>query len=225
MSKVRQLPGGGRAVEVEAARLPGWFERFVGNHGGAESTSVGPREVRVLAADGATARVRVPFEELAPPHGESSGLDVDGLVEHVSRRRRTGLVLVRHGAHSVGVAEGERIVSSSTDRHYVQGRNKAGGWSQKRYARRRAGQARKAVNSAAEAVVEVLLPEVESLDGVVLGGDRRALSELEEDSRLSRLLSRAEPRVLEVAEPRLTVLKEAARRANAVEVEVRDPQE
>ncbi|WP_026448926.1 acVLRF1 family peptidyl-tRNA hydrolase [Actinopolyspora mortivallis] len=223
MSRVRQLPGGGRAVEVEPERLLGWFERFAANHEGTESTTVEPRHVRVLTSDGASATVRVPFEELSPPHGTRPGLEVDGLVEHVGRSRRTGLVLARHGAHSVGVAQGEEVLFSSTDRHHLQGRSKAGGWSQKRYARRRQGQARRAVSAVADTVAEVLLPERERLEGLVLGGDRGVLSELGSDTRLAELWRWAEPRVLDVAEPRRSVLERAARRARAVEVEVREP--
>ncbi|MGJ7905234.1 acVLRF1 family peptidyl-tRNA hydrolase [Actinopolyspora sp. H202] len=222
-SRVRQLPGGGRAVEVEPNRLAGWFERFGRRHEGVARTSETTSVVRVSAVDGAEAVVRVPFGGLAEPGGEAEGLAISGLLEHVSRSRRLGLILVRHGAHSIGVVQDGEVVSSTTDRHYVQGRTKAGGWSQKRYARRRAGQSRKAVSSAADAVAELLLPVRRELDGVVLGGDRAALDELAADSRLAGMLAAAEPRVLDTPEPRLTVLREAAGRALSIEVEVREP--
>lgn len=222
-SRVRQLPGGGRAVEVEPERLAGWFERFARRHEGVARTSEQPDTVRVSAVDGAEAVVRVPFGEITGPAGESEGLVITGLLDHVSRSRRLGLVLVRHGAHSIGVVRDGEVVSSTTDRHYVQGRTKAGGWSQKRYARRRAGQSRKALASAADAVAQLLLPERAELDGVVLGGDRAALDELASDRRLAGLLAAAEPRVLDIPEPRSAVLREAARRAVSVEVEVREP--
>lgn len=221
---MRQLPGGGRAVEVEPNRLAGWFERFGRRHEGVARTSETADVVRVSAADGAEAVVRVPFGGLAAPGGEAEGLAISGLLEHVARSRRLGLILVRHGAHSVGVVQDGEVVSSTTDRHYVQGRTKAGGWSQKRYARRRAGQSRKAVSSAADAAAELLLPVRRELDGVVLGGDRAALDELAADSRLAGMLAAAEPRVLDTPEPRLTVLREAAERAVSVEVEVREPE-
>ncbi|WP_043574778.1 acVLRF1 family peptidyl-tRNA hydrolase [Actinopolyspora erythraea] len=224
-SRVRQLPGGGRAVEVEPDRLSGWFERFARRHGGVARSSEQPSTVRVTAVDGAEAVVRVPFGGLDEPSGESEGLVIPGLLEHVSRSRRLGLVLVRHGAHSIGVVQDREVVASSTDRHYVQGKTKAGGWSQKRYARRRAGQSRKAVGSAAGAVAELLLPVRRELDGIVVGGDRAALDELSSDARLAGLLGAAEPRVLDVPEPRLAVLREAAGRAISVEVEVREPGE
>lgn len=222
MSRTRQLPGGGRAVEVEPHRLAGWFERFGQRHGGVERTARSAERVEVRAGDGSLAAVEVPFGPLQPPHGEEPGLAVQELVAHVQRPRRIGLVLVRLGAHSVGIARSGQVERSSTDRHLVHGRNKAGGQSQQRFARRRAGQARRALESAADAVARVLVPESGQLDAVVLGGDRKALEELRGDSRLRELLSKAEPRVLDVPEPRRAVLDEAAGRAVSVEVRLHE---
>lgn len=223
MARVRELPGGGRAVEISGDRLTGWFDRFSANHGGALRTVFRPQRVEVVARDGARAAVNVPFEPLPPPHGERQGLDVTSLVEHVTRARRIGVLLVRLGGHSVGIARNGQVETSSTDRKPVHGRHKAGGWSQQRFARRREGQARQALSAAADAAARVLLPEQHRLDGLVLGGDRKALEALRADSRLSGLLARAEQRVLDVGEPRRSVLEEAARRACAVEVEVFEP--
>lgn len=223
MSRVRQLSGGGRAVEVDAHRLAAWFERFAAGHGGASTTHIEPRRVQVRACDGAVALVQVPFEPLPVTGGEYSGLMVSALIEHVCRVRRIGMVLVRLGAHSVGISSGGKVVESSTDRHLVHGRNKAGGWSQQRFARRRADQSRRSLQAAADAVAHVVLPEQDTLDGLVLGGDRKALATLGEDSRLSSLFASAESRVLDVPEPRRAVLDEAARRATTVEVQVHDP--
>ncbi|MGP4015691.1 acVLRF1 family peptidyl-tRNA hydrolase [Saccharopolyspora sp. 5N708] len=222
MSRIRQLAGGGRAVEVAPERLAGWFDRFAASHGGAARTVVRAQRVEVHAADGASAAVDVPFGPLPPPHGEQPGLAVRALVEHVNRPRRIGLVLVRLGAHSVGIAYGGEVEQSATDRHLVHGRNKAGGWSQQRFARRRAGQSRRSLDAAADAVARLLLPARDRLDAVVLGGDRHALEALRTDSRLAELLARAEARVLDVPEPRRAVLDDAARRAVAVEIEVRE---
>jgi hypothetical protein len=211
------VAGGGRAVEVEPARLLGWFDRFAERHQGLASTSVTPQELRVEAVDGATATVRIPFGPLT----DTSGLDA--VAEHVLRHRRIGLLLVRLGGHSLGVAEAGKVTLSRTDRKPVHGRNSAGGWSQQRFARRREGQARQALQAAAQDAFEVLVPILSTLDAVVLGGDHRALDVLREDRRLRGLFARAELKVLEVPEPRRTVLEEAAERAIAVEIVVRDP--
>lgn len=222
MARTRELAGGGRAVEVAPQRLAGWFERFAGQHGGVVETRLAADSVEVRAQDGVRATVDVPFGGLGVDPGTRPGLDVAPLVEHVNRKRSIGLVLARKGAHSVGVVRGGRVEQSSTDRHLVHGRTKAGGWSQQRYARRRAGESRRALESAADAVARVLLPRRDELDGLVLGGDRAALDSLRADPRLAGLLGAAEGRVLDVPEPRRSVLDEAARRAVAVEVGIRD---
>ena len=190
-------------------RLAGWFERFAERHGGALRTELAERRVEVTAADAATASVEVPFGPLPGPHGEFPGLATGPLVGHALTSRRIGLVLVRLGAHSVGIARDGAVERSATDRHLVHGRNKAGGQSQQRFARRREGQARRSLESAADEVARVLLPERDRLDAVVLGGDRRALEALRADPRLRDLLAAAERRVLDVPEPRRAVLAEA----------------
>ncbi|MGW1676226.1 acVLRF1 family peptidyl-tRNA hydrolase [Saccharopolyspora sp. NPDC002376] len=222
MNRARELPGGGRAVEVVPERVAGWFDRFAVSHGGVERTVVDPRRIEVRAGDGGRAVVDVPFGPLLPPHGEQPGLVVQPLVEHLKQPRRIGLVLVRLGAHSVGIARGGRIEQSATGRHLVHSRNKAGGWSQQRFARRREGQSRRSLEAAADAVARVLLPVRDELDAVVLGGDWQALDVLKEDRRLADLLSSAGSRVLDVPEPRRAVLDEAAKRAAAVEIQVHD---
>ncbi|MBP2337733.1 hypothetical protein JOF41_003911 [Saccharothrix coeruleofusca] len=220
MSRVRPVAGGGRAVEVEPERLAGWFARFSDRHSGAVSTSVTAHRIVVTAADGATASVSAAFGGFSPV-GEHEGLVVEPLVDNASASRRIGLLLVRLGGHSVGVAVDGEVVVSATDSRQVHGRNKAGGWSQQRFARRREGQARVALRAAADDAARVLAPRVRELDAVMLGGDRQALDALRADRRLAEVFALASPRVLDVAEPRRAVLDEAARRARAVEVVVR----
>lgn len=222
MNRARPVAGGGRAVEVAPERVAGWFGRFADRHGGAAYTVVDEQTVRVAAADGAVATVVVPFGSLDAPLGEYPGLAIDPLVDHLLRPRRIGLLLVRLGGHSVGVAWDGVVEVSRTDRRLVHGRSAAGGWSQQRFARRRDGQARQALRAAADDAAEVLATRVTSLDAVVLGGDQRALDTLRDDRRLADLFALAEPRVLDVSEPRRTVLSDAAARARAVEIVIRD---
>jgi len=223
VGRARAVAGGGRAVEVPPSRLAGWFTRFGDRHGGVTRTELTSADVVVTARDGTSATCVVPFGPL-PEVGTFDGLAVAGLVAHVARPRRLGLVLVRLGGHSVGVCVGGRVEVSRTDRRQVHGRSAAGGWSQQRFARRRAGQAREALQAAAADVVAVLGSEVSTLDGVVLGGDRSALDVLRADARLAKVFALAGPRVLDVPEPRRTVLDDAAARAQSVELVVRDPE-
>lgn len=221
MNRSRELAGGGRAVRVEPERLAGFLERFVTSHGGPLTTTVTPERVDVVAAGDAVVSVPVPFGPLAASPEQRPGLAVDDLIEHLLVPRTIGLVLVRLGGYSVGVARAGVVLSSSTGRRLVHGRSAAGGQSQQRFARRRQGQARVALQAAADTVARVLVPHAAGLDAVVLGGDAAALRALAADPRLTALLERAEPRVLDVAEPRRVVLDQAARRARDVEVHLR----
>ena len=136
-----------------------------------------------------------------------------------------GALLIRKSSHAVGVFDGEALVASTIGRHYVQGRTKAGGWSQQRYARRRENQAERAYAKAADAARTVLLPVVDELDGVILGGDARALREVLDDAGLAplaRLTKRLPKRTLAVPDPNLRVLRSALPQFVAVPISVND---
>ncbi|MGH3688342.1 MAG: acVLRF1 family peptidyl-tRNA hydrolase [Pseudonocardiaceae bacterium] len=223
MSRIRELAGGGRAVEVEPERLVGFLGRFAAGHGGVLTTTVEPQRVDVAAGDGSTASILVPFGPLVAPAGQWTGLVVDNLVDHLMVPRTMGLLLVRLGGYSVGIARAGVVLTSSTGSRPVHGRIAAGGQSQQRFARRREGQARVALRAAADTAARILLPRAAELDVVVLGGDTAALRTLATDPRLTSLLDRAEPRVLDIPEPRRAVLDEVARRVRCVEVEMRPP--
>jgi hypothetical protein len=222
VSRVRQVAGGGRAVEVPPERLSRWFDGFAERNGGVAGTVLSDRRVLVTAADGTTATVDLPFEPLGS-RAEHAGLEIAPLVEYAVRPRRLGLVLVRKGAHSIGIAEGPRVVVSRTDRHHVQGRTAAGGWSQQRFARRRRRQGEQALAKAADDVLNVLGDQLPGLDAVVFGGDRRAVDQLRADQRLASVFAKAVDRFLDIGEPRRAVLDVAAERARALEIVVRDP--
>ncbi len=236
MARVREVAGGGRAVEVEPERLHGWFTRFADRHGGLTAVVRAADQVRFRTRDGASAAVAVPFgglppseptpvtPTLAPPAGSTDdpAAVLEALHAHLAVPRRVGVVLVRLGGYSIGVAVDGVVESSTTGARLVHGRNRKGGSSSGRFARRRDNQARVALDAAGDAVARFLLPVADTLDAVVLGGDAAALDDLRADRRLAALLARAEPRVLDVPEPRRAVLDEAARRARSVEIVVRD---
>ncbi|MGH8918116.1 MAG: acVLRF1 family peptidyl-tRNA hydrolase [Actinomycetes bacterium] len=220
MSRTRELAAGGRAVEVEPERLAGFLDRFAAGHGRAVATTVTSRRVEVLAGDGWTASVEVPFSPLPGRPGQRDGLAVDELLEHLMTPRTVGLLLVRLGGYSVGIARAGVVLTSSTGSRLVHGRTAAGGQSQQRFARRREGQARMALQAAADTAARVLLPRTAELAALILGGDTVALRTLATDPRLTALLQRAESRVLDIPEPRRAVLDEAAQRARCVEVQL-----
>jgi hypothetical protein len=199
--------------------VAGWFDRFADRHHGVARTEIEPDVVRILATDGASATITVPFGPITPT-GSHDSLVITPLVDHLLRPRRIGLLLVRLGGHSIGVSVNGKVETSRTDRRQVQGRSAAGGWSQHRFARRREGQARQALAAAATDAAEILVPQLSTLDAVFLGGDQRALHTLRADPRLTPIFTRASPRILDIPEPRRTVLEDAAQRARTIEIVV-----
>jgi hypothetical protein len=204
---------GGRRVEVGPERVDGWLTRFAERHG--EGTTVaGPDEVVVTAADGAEARLQVPF----PPLTVDPAVPDRGLAAHVLRPRRVGVLLVRLGGHAVGVFDGDRLVTSKVGSRQVHGRSAAGGWSQQRFARRREGQVRVALAAAADLAATLLVPVAGTLDAVVLGGDRRSVDTVLADTRLAPLRPLVVPPLLDVPDPRRAVLDSAPARYRSVRI-------
>lgn len=137
--------------------------------------------------------------------GAFDGFEVAPLLEHVAHERTVGVLLVRLGGHASGVFEGARLVDSKVGSRLVHGRHRKGGSSARRFERRRAGQARLALEQAADTAARVLLAH--PLDALVTGGDRRAIEEVLEDARMAPLRELAVERVLDVPDPRLSVLE------------------
>jgi peptide subunit release factor 1 (eRF1) len=162
--------------------------------------------VTFVASDGSRVVCEPPFPPLpAETRGSRPGFDQAPLLEHVRRERVVGVLLVRLGGHAAGVFEGERLVDSKVGSRLVHGRHRKGGSSSGRFARRREGQARAALEQAANVAARVLLGR--TLDAVVLGGDRRALDTVLADPRLAPLRTLAVDRVHDVPDPRLAVLR------------------
>jgi Actinobacteria/chloroflexi VLRF1 release factor len=215
--------GARRIVEVPPERLARWCTGFGERHGGVLSTYKSPKLWTLTAVDGVDATLEPPFPPLAVQPDEHPGLAIAELLDHALTDRVVGVLLVRLGGHAAGIFEGTRLVSSKVDRALVHGRSKAGGWSQQRFARRRAGQARESLADAADTAARILLPEIGRLDAVVLGGDRRAVDQLRSDRRLSPVFALAIERFLTVPEPRLAVLQDTPHQFRSVRVVITEP--
>ena len=211
-------PGGGIVVEVAGDRLIGWVNRFSGRNDGLLSVLGDDAGVRITGGNGTVADIAVPFGPMTRDDREP----LEALLHHLAALGALGVVLVRGGAHSVGVARDGVVLSSSTDRAYLQGRTAAGGWSQQRFARRRGNQRAASLDSATDSAATVLVPRAASLDGLVLGGDRAGLTMVMADARLAALNSLPSRTFLDIAEPRRAVLDEVAARSLAVSITVSD---
>ena len=234
----RPAAGGGRWVEVPPERLERWFVGFAERHGvdrttigrpaparpdagGAGPDSAGGRidMVTVYGADAAIAECHLPF----PPLVVGDRNPLDALIAHAAVDRRVGVFLVRLGGYAAGIFAGTELVASKVDQRQVHGRNKAGGWSQQRFARRREGQARQLTEAAAAVAERVLLPEVAALDAVVLGGDRTAVDAALATPTLAPLRALAVERFLTVPDPRRAVLDATPATFRATRIRVVDP--
>ncbi|MCB0908473.1 MAG: hypothetical protein KDB63_15290, partial [Nocardioidaceae bacterium] len=125
-----------------------------------------------------------------------------------------GVLLVRKGGFAVARLAGDRLEEHKVGQRHVQGRTKAGGQSQQRFARRRDNQARRAFEAAADHAVRIL----GATRPVVAGGDRAALTEVLADPRLRSVVVVGP--WLAVPDPRRKELDAAVVDAQALAVEV-----
>jgi hypothetical protein len=194
-------------VLVPPARLVRWVDNFVARHG-ATTYAVQDGALCGTATDGSSFAARLPF-------GASyDGVpDVVDLLAAAAPPARWGVLLVRKGGFAVARLEGEQLVEHKIGQRHVQGRTKAGGQSQQRFARRRDNQARQAYEAAAEHAARILRP-----GPLVTGGDRGAVEEVLADPRLSGA-EVVEP-WLAVPDPRRAVLDRAIADAQSLAVSV-----
>lgn len=215
-------PVGARQVTVAAERLRRWLDGFAERHGTVHADFPAPTgrpagppagtdTVHLEGADGAQAWIEVPFPPLV-------GATLDALVDHVELPRRIGVLLVRRAGYAAGLFAGAQLLTSKVGSTYVQGTTKAGGWSQQRYARRRANQADAAFADAADAAARILGGS--ALDALVAGGDRDAVRSVLADKRLSHLTPTGP--WLQVKDPKLRILEATPAQFRAVRVSL-DP--
>jgi hypothetical protein len=200
-----------RTVLVPPGRVVRWFENFAARHG-KPVYDVRAGSLHAAAPDGATARAELPLARAydGPP-------DPAALAGATTAPPRWGVLLVRRGGFAVAAVEDGGVVDSKVGQRHVQGRTKAGGQSQQRFARRRDNQARQAYEAAAEHASRIL----RDVQLVVGGGDRTAVDAVLEDPRLRRLV-RVEP-WLAVPDPRRAVLEQAVLDGSSVRIHVTDP--
>lgn len=223
-----------RATEVSPERLAGWVQRFTASHG-AITTTAGPDTLVLDAADGARAVLGVPWPPLAglPAHDDdlAGGVVVpadltrllDALAAHAALPRTAAVLLVRRGGYAAGLARDGVLLDHSGGTRLVQGRTAAGGWSQQRYARRRAHQADALVEAAAGTLHRVLSRSTAVPDVLVVGGDRALVDDVLGHPSVAAVAAMPRSPVLDVPDPRHTVLVDVARRARVVRVTVVDP--
>ena len=218
---------GTRVVRVPAERLPRWCANFEAAHG---PTTYAMVEVglRLDAADGSSAVIRAPFgrrpgSDFSAPSADFPALSADlpalsAMAGMCEPPEDWGVLLVRKGGFAVARLAGGAVRARKVGQRHVQGRTKAGGQSQQRFARRRDNQARSAYEAAAGHAAERLLSPPAAV--VVTGGDRAAIDAVLSDPRLARLRDAVVDAWLDVPDPRGAVLDAAIRDAHAPTIEV-----
>jgi hypothetical protein len=204
-----------RTVLVPRERVSRWCDNFASRHG-SPTWHVEDGALLAQAPDGASVVARLPFgEEYDGP------ADPDAFTAAVTMPRHWGLLLVRKGGFAVALVSEARVAASKVGQRHVQGRTKAGGQSQQRFARRRDNQARQAYEAAADHAARVLSGP--PLGALVCGGDRPAVEQVLADGRLQALAQLRVGPWLPVPDPRRAVLDQAVLDAGSIEVTVTDP--
>lgn len=196
-------------ISVSADRLLRWIANFRDRHGEA-ALEVREGTLRGRAADGSTFAARLPLD--TPYDGPP---EAGAFLEATLPPDRWGVLLVRKGGFAVARLHRAELIEHKIGQRHVQGRTKAGGQSQQRFARRRENQARQAYEAASEHAVRILgdqpLP-------VVTGGDHGAIDAVLTDPRLAKVLVVGP--WLAVPDPRRAVLDRAVSEARSVRIDV-----
>ena len=199
-----------RVVEVAPERLDRWLAGFAERHGPYDAIREPTPDgvvVRALARDGALAVVR--------PFGHDP----------------LGVVLLRRRGYAAGLASAGRLTAAKVGSRHIHGRTAAGGWSQQRYARRRANQADALVADVVGHVQKVVLGDradaPEALSGIpaglVVGGDRALVREVLAAPALAVLSGLPCRELYDLPDPTRAVLETAVRRGRALRIELTEP--
>lgn len=194
---------------VPPERIGRWLENFEARHG-ATTFAVRGGHLVGEAEDGSS------FEAAAPFGRELDVATTDALLAASEPPPDWGVLLVRKGGFAVARLSGERIIESKVGQRHVQGRTKAGGQSQQRFARRRENQARAAYDAAADHAARI----VGRVGLLVVGGDHTAATAVLTDPRLRTVATRVAEPFLAVPDPRRAVLEAAVRDACSVRMSV-----
>jgi hypothetical protein len=193
---------------VPGSRWGRWVENFESRHG-LTTYAVADGALTGRAEDGSNFTARMPFDATYDGAAEPEEFGAA-----VSAPDRWGVLLVRKGGFAIARLAGEKVEESKVGQRHVQGRTKAGGQSQQRFARRRDNQGRQAYEAAADHAARILTGALP----VVTGGDHAAVEAVLTDRRLAGVWV-VEP-WLPVPDPRRATLDAAIAEALAIRLEV-----
>jgi hypothetical protein len=215
VTRARPAAGGGRRLRVAPERLGRWLDGVAARHGVFTGVTPADGVLRLTCADTTAVALTAPFGWTPGP------APVASFTAAVAQPHRAAVLLVRRGRWACGVFHGDRLLASKVDARLVQGRTAAGGWSQQRFARRRANQTDAVVAAAADTAARLLAPAEAA--ALFTGGDRGLVEEVLADPRLRSLAALRREPALEVGEPTKAVLLATPAQFRAVEVHIVEP--
>jgi hypothetical protein len=195
-------------VLLPPPRWERWVDNFTASHGTTE-LSVADGGLRGTAEDGSHFEAHLPFSLSYDGPAEAAAFAAQAVAP-----AQWGVLLVRKGGFGIARLRGTEMVEHKIGQRHVQGRTKAGGQSQQRFARRRDNQARQAYEAAADHAARILTGTAL----VVTGGDHAAVDAVLTDRRLAHVAVVGP--WLAVADPRRAVLDRSIADAQSLQVEV-----
>ena len=118
--------------------------------------------------------VAPPFPLRSELHSE--GIETGPLLSMLDTEYCVGIVLLRLGRYAAGVVRGEELIASKTGSRYVKNRHRKGGSSAGRFARSRERLVREIYDKCCEVTKSVFAAHEDSIDYVLLGGERHTLN-------------------------------------------------
>jgi hypothetical protein len=176
--------------------------------------------VELSAPDGASALLAAPFGPWVPPPGDPVEVAAS-LAEHAATPRRVGVLVVRRGGYLAAVIAEGQVAASKVGRRHVQGRTAAGGWSQQRFARRRAKQTAELADASAAVAARILAES--PVDWLVTGGDRALVDAVLAEPALRRVAALPRGPHLAVGDPDAALVRGLPVAVTRVRVTLREP--
>ena len=140
----------------------------------------------------------------------AGGYETEPLLSLISKDYTIGIILVRLGHFSVGVCHGEKLLPHDSGTGLIHGRHRQGGSSAARFQRRRKDQTHHFLERVSGHLQEQLEPYARTLDYFVFGGARVTILRLQKQCPfLAQFENRLLPPLLEVQDPRFSVLEKA----------------
>ncbi len=142
-----------------------------------------------------------------------SAVEIKPLRSLLERDYLIGLVLVRLGSYGIGICRGEKLLSHKVGTGLVHGRHRQGGSSAHRFERHRDKQIESFLIRVCGHIREQFEPHEKLMDYLVYGGARTTILIAQKYCPwLEKLDKPTLPPLLDIPEPRLSVLKDAITR-------------